>query len=142
MVVNLFYWFSVNTISFARCCALLNFVNREGKQPDVYPNDKSLNRRLKSHCNDYIDSIPELEVVRFFRNKSGAHLAFTDPRPEDNPATLLESVATNIGYARRRYRTGILKMGNGDHRSEYGEKSFSVTEVFEALKERYDWDYL
>lgn len=142
VVFNLFNWYSVNLVNFVNSVSLIEFLKIKGVQPEAFPENKHLVAGLKEHRKEYVDSIPELEVVKFFRHKSGAHLAFTDPRMSDNPATLVESLDIRFSFRQGRYVSGMVQRGRGDAMSEFGQKPWSLTENFEQLAARYDWEYL
>lgn len=46
--VNLFHWYSINLINYARCCGLVKFLNKEGVLPEYLAGDKYLIAELKT----------------------------------------------------------------------------------------------
>lgn len=139
--VNLFHWYSINLINYARCCGLVKFINKKGILPDYLAGDKELIAELKVEQKSYLDSIPELISVRHFRNKASAHLAYTDPKRDDNPATLIESMSIIPTFVQGEFRIGIMTRGRGDHKSSFSDHPWSLTENFKSLIPRYFKNY-
>lgn len=139
--VNLFHWYSINLINYARCCGLVKFINSNKVGVEQIANDKSLRDDLNNFQNDYLDSINELKSVKFFRNKASAHLAFNYPNRFDNSATLLESISIIPTFENGKLYVGKMIHGVGDEQSEFSNNSFSLTENFNSLIPRYFSNY-
>lgn len=140
--VNLFHWYSINLINYARCCGLVNFINLNKVGAEQISKDIGIKKELKKFQNNYLKSIPEIQSVIFFRNKASAHLAFTDPYDKDNSATLLESISIIPTFENGRIYVGKMTRGVGDEQSEFTNNSFSLTENFNSLIPRYFEKYL
>lgn len=140
--VNLFHWYSINLINYARCCGLVYFINSNKVGIEQIANDKALINDLNSFQNDYLDSIDELQSVIFFRNKASAHLAFNYPKKSDNSATLLESISIIPTFENGKLYVGKMIRAVGDEQSEFSKNAFSLTENFDSLIPRYFKNYI
>jgi len=132
-----FHWFSTSLINYARLCGFVvsraqNIITPEDLNP---PN----RQKIKQACTDYVESIPELELVKKWRNKISGHFALTDPRSDDNIATLEESVRDPIGFSDFRFRTNLMisskTMATETVDSEL--PTWALTETFELLTSRF-----
>lgn len=139
--VNLFHWYSINLINFAKCCGLVKFLNQKGVLPEYLAGDRDLINELKQVQKQYLDSIPELEPVKHFRNKASAHLAYTDPKNQDNPATLIESMSLIPYFVKGKFIIGAMTRQRGEHKSSFSKYSWSLTDNFESLIPRYFKNY-
>jgi hypothetical protein len=135
--VNLYHWYSINLINYAKCCGLIQFLNTKMVLPEYIAQNKDLLKELREEQNKYINQIPDLEPVKHFRNKAGAHLAFTDPKPDDNVATLLESMSIIPTYLNDKITIGALKRQRGKHVSSFADYQWSLTDNFDSLIPRY-----
>ncbi len=136
MGINLMHWYSINLMNFANCCGLVKFLNEKGIQPEKLSEDNGVRKDLKKYQKDYIDSIPELTPIKYFRNKASAHLAFTDPF-NDNAATLVESISLIPSFINGKLTIGTLKRGKGDVMSGFGDHEWSLVDNFDSLINRY-----
>ena len=92
-------------------------------------------------ASEYLDSvIPE---VRKWRNKMGAHSAFTDPKGDDSPANLfVSSIPWDIGFVDDAFVAGSITVSLG---SEDGgstsrqDMEWSLTCTHRKLACRYGW---
>src|SRR4051794_23240516 len=140
MVACLFHWFGVSLCNFAR---LVGFIRglKEGDftRADLTDQGKTKARVVKNSVDAYVQSISELQPVLVWRDKIAAHFAITDPRKDDNIATLDMSVVFPVTYASPRYRANYFQLirsnAAGVHTSALPE--WSVTEVYEQLAPRY-----
>ncbi len=137
IAVNLFHWYSVNVINYAKCCALVKFVNQKGILPEYLAKDKSLLADLKKTRDNYIKNIPELSPVKHFRDKAGAHLAYADPHKNDNPATLVESISIIPTMEHGRISIGGMTRSRGQHASSFGDHQWNIIDNFHQLVPRY-----
>lgn len=136
MGMNLFHWYSINLINFAKSCGLVKFLNKTGAQPERFVNDKSFIKELRDCQNEYISSIPELEPVHHFRNKASAHLAYTDPK-NDNAGTLVESMSLIPTLEHGKLTIGSLQRGQGEAMSSFGDFRWNLVDNFDSLIPRY-----
>ncbi|NEV93439.1 hypothetical protein G3567_04650 [Psychroflexus sp. YR1-1] len=135
--VNLFHWYSINLINYAKCCGLIKFLNEKMILPEYIALDKKLIAELRETQSNYINNITELIPVVHFRNKASAHLAFTDPKNYDNPATLIESMSIIPTYLEGKMTMGALKRKKGLHVSSFSEHQWNITDNFDSLIPRY-----
>lgn len=89
----MFHWFSISAVNLLRLIGLADIMNRQNwKSLDIAENRKE----ISAHCKDYVESvIPE---VLEYRNKVAAHFAITDPRKEDNVASLEYSIMPQVSW--------------------------------------------
>ncbi|NJM44229.1 MAG: hypothetical protein HC858_10130 [Brachymonas sp.] len=134
LIPCLFHWFGTSVCNYARLVGFLSgltsgaYTRQQAQDPKFY----SL---VRKHCSDYVDSVPELEPIKVWRNKVFAHFAITDPRKDDNAALLDASVMSPIAYFDSRLRVGGMTISlNG---SGADLPHWSVTESYEALCSRY-----
>jgi hypothetical protein len=139
--MNLFHWYSTNLINFAKCCGLVLFLNEKSVLPEQLASNQKLRTELIRMQNEYINGISELGPVKHFRDKAGAHLAYTDPFKNDNSATLIESISLCPIYQEGRMVIGGLTRSRGEHTSSFSKYPWSVTENFESLIPRYFQQY-
>ena len=137
MGINLCYWYSVHLMNYANTCALVQFIHQNGVLPEKIGEDSTLKKGLRDHRFSYLKSIQELVPIKFFRHKTGAHIALSDPHEKDNPATLINSLNITPAFINGRFKVGSVQWGKGDHLSEFGNHEWSLTENFESLKARY-----
>lgn len=135
--VNLFHWYSINLINYVKCCGLVSFLNLKMLAPDFIAHNKKLSTELKKYQQDYIKGISEIEPVLHFRNKAGAHIAFSDPKHYDNVATLLESISLIPVYENGKIYMGALKRERGGSISSFSNHKWSLTDNFESLIPRF-----
>lgn len=140
--INLFHWYSINIINFAKCCGLVKHINTYGIMPEKLAGDKNLIQQLKNDQKIYLESIPELQPVLHFRNKASAHLAYTYPTNNDNPATLIESMSIIPCFINGRIKVGAMTRSRGNHTSSFADHEWSLTENFESLIPRYFKEYM
>jgi hypothetical protein len=136
MGMNLIHWYSINLMSFAKCCGLIKFLNEKAVQPERFVEDKNLVKDLRKCQNEYISSIPELEPIKHFRNKASAHLAYTDPK-NDNAGTLVESMSLIPTLNNGKMTIGSLKRGKGEAMSSFGNYEWNIIDNFDSLIPRY-----
>jgi hypothetical protein len=140
MVACFFHWFGVSLCNFARLVGFIRGLkNGEFTRADLTDQSKMKARVIKNSVDAYIQSVPELQPVLVWRDKIAAHFAITDPRKDDNIATLDMSVVFPVAYDSPRYRANYFQMirssAAGTHVSGFPE--WSVTEVYEQLASRY-----
>lgn len=112
--MNLCFWYTVNLLNYARCCGLVQFIQIKRILPEALANNKSLIKELREFQKNYIDSVSDLTPIKHFRDKAGAHIAFTDPKEtHDNPATLIESLSLIPCFAAGRFTIGLMPRGKG-----------------------------
>lgn len=136
-----FHWFGVSLCNFARLVGYIRGVEKgEFARSDLH--DKTNFKTIKEAIDAYVASIPELANVLVWRNKVFGHFAITDPRKDDNIATLDMSVIFPVTFENR-YFVGGLTMTKGNATSSHTSQlpRWSVTEVFEALIPRFWSDF-
>ncbi len=129
-----FHWFGNTLCNFVRLAGFVYGIQSgsiERSEDNRHVSDKS----TKQFCDDYLNSIKEIEPIVFWRNKVFAHFAITDPRKSDNSAALDSSVMSPVIYMNERFRVGgFVSASRG---SEFEMPHWSVTETFEALSSRF-----
>lgn len=134
----LFHWFGVSVCNMARLVGFLRGLSTgDFTRSDLADSSKS--RSVRESVDDYISRVTELSSVVVWRNKVGAHFAITDPRKDDNPATLDMSVVFPVTFYDTRYYVGQMVLTRGSQTGAHTSAlpSWSVTEVFESLIPRY-----
>lgn len=138
MIACFFHWFGVSVCNYAR---LVGFI-RGLEKKQFTRNDlqavtafKGISKEIKA----YVEGISELADVLVWRNKVAGHFAITDPRADDNIATLNMSVMHPVSLENGIYYVGgfTLTQSNpsGTHTSAL--PMWSVTQVFESLMPRF-----
>lgn len=140
MVACFFHWFGVSLCNFVRLVGFIRGLkNGEFVRADLTDQAKTKARAIKNSVDAYVRSVPEVQPVLIWRDKIAAHFAITDPRKDDNIATLDMSVVFPVTYASPRYRANYFQMirsnGESAHASAFPE--WSVTGVYEQLSSRY-----
>jgi|TARA_B110001452_G_scaffold263895_1_gene266032 hypothetical protein len=136
--VNLFHWYSINLVNYAKCCGLVKFLNEKKVLPEYLAKNKDLIEELSETQKKYLNGIPELEPVRHFRNKAGAHLAFTDPNKKyDNPATLIESMSIIPTLINGKITIGGMTRKRGESVSSFSKYEWNLIDNFDSLIPRY-----
>jgi hypothetical protein len=134
----LFHWFGTSVCNYAR---LTGYIVR--KHEGIITDDSEVNnaskRQVKEACDSYLKSVNEISEVLKWRNKIGAHFALTDPRSDDNIATLEASIIYPVGFSGGRYRTSNFSYARieGDTSIVAEIPNWSLTETFEILCERF-----
>jgi hypothetical protein len=140
MVACFFHWFGVSLCNFARLVGFIRGLKRgEYARADLSDPAKTKARVIKNSVDLYVESVPELQPVLVWRDKIAAHFAITDPRKDDNIATLDMSLIFPVTYASPRYRANYFQMirSNAAGTTVSGFPEWSVTEVYEQLAPRY-----
>jgi hypothetical protein len=133
-----FHWFGNSICNYARLVGLI-VAKEQGEITEEDLQFEPEREKIRIACNNYIKSIPELEEVLKWRNKVSAHFALTDPRKEDNIATLEASIIYPVGFENGRYRTATMTFSRGDNEVNYDSEipKWSLTEIFEILENRF-----
>ena len=86
-----------------------------------------------------VKNVIEIKEVLLWRNKIAAHFAITDPRKDDNIATLEASLFYPAIFDNERYRTGAMIFSRGQENIsvESNIPYWSPTEVFELVAKRF-----
>jgi hypothetical protein len=139
LIPCIFNWFGISLINYARLVGFIGgladnkYQKTDLSNPGKYP-------LIKETCDDYVDSIRELNPVKKWRNKVTAHFAITDPRKSSDNADILEySIMHPVGFYGGRFYVGLGNMvitGSGDQLSNTFPQ-WSITEVYNGLKDRY-----
>lgn len=136
--VNLFHWYSINLINYAKCCGFVKFINENKILPEYLAKNKDLIEQLKNTQKKYLNGITELEPVLHFRNKAGAHLAFTDPDKNfDNSATLVESMSIIPTFINGKITMGAMTRKRGESVSSFSKYEWNLIDNFDSLIPRY-----
>ncbi|HEY3545582.1 MAG TPA: hypothetical protein VGK17_05780 [Propionicimonas sp.] len=130
----LFHWFGTTAINYARLVGYLHgLANGEYSRGDL-----AARGRVAAYCQRYVESVPELESVLYWRNKVFAHFAITDPHRLDSAGLLDVSTMHPVAYFNDRFRLGgVVASVQGD---EVEMPSWSLTETFENLAPRF-WPF-
>jgi hypothetical protein len=133
-----FHWFGNSICNYARLAGYI-VAREQGYVEDDYLQIEPARKKIKEACDDYVKSLPEIQEVLKWRNKVSAHFALTDPRKDDNIATLEASIIYPVGFETDRFRTGTMIFSKGDstvtHDSEIPR--WALTELFEELVIRF-----
>jgi hypothetical protein len=138
MLPSYFHWFGNSLCNYAR---LTGYIVAQ-EQGHVSNNDMQLEparRKIKKACDAYVQGLPEIQEILRWRNKVSAHYAITDPRKDDNIATLDASIIYPVGFAEERFRTGLMIFSQGNNNETYDSEipKWSLTELFENLINRF-----
>jgi hypothetical protein len=136
-VACFFHWFGVSVCNYARLTGFVRGIALgHFKRADLRDSGKF--KSIKASIDEYVATVSELREVMVWRNKVFGHFAITDPRKDDNIATLDMSVISPITFDGR-YCVGGMTMTRsgpgGSFTSELPE--WSITRVFESLIPRY-----
>lgn len=134
LVPCLFHWFGTSICNYARLVGFLSGLT-SGVYTREQASDPKFHAVVRKHCADYVDSVPELEPIKIWRNKVFAHFAIADPRKDDNAALLDASVMSPISYFDSRLRVGGMASSSSGAEAELPH--WSVTEAHETLIPRY-----
>ena len=113
-----FQWYAVSAYNYARLVGWL-----------IYGDTV----QAKAYVNRVMPNIAK------YRNKVAAHFAITDPRKDDNVATLSASVMTYIVYAKGRFYAGAAspKTIQGKEIEQSNIPAWSLTVAHQQLSERF-----
>jgi hypothetical protein len=133
-----FHWFGNTLCNYARLTGYIA-VREQGHVTDEDLQLEPERKKIKEACDNYVKTLPEISEVLKWRNKVSAHFALTDPRKDDNIATLEASIIYPVSFEFDRFRTGTMIFSKGDsevtHDSEIPR--WSLTEIFELLTNRF-----
>lgn len=138
MLPCFFHWFGNSLCNYARLTGYI--VARE--QGHVTDDDLQLEperKKIKKACDGYVNTLSEISEVLKWRNKVSAHFALTDPRRDDNIATLEASIIYPVCFNEDRFRTGGHTFSKGNSNEIYNSEipDWSLTETFEILADRF-----
>jgi|SRR6218665_485466 len=136
-----FHWFGNSICNYTRLVGLI-VAKEKNIITDADLDLEPEREKIRKACNDYIKSITELEEVLKWRNKVSAHFALTDPRKDDNIATLEASIIYPVGFDNGRYRTAPFNFVRGNDEVHYKSEipKWSLTETLELLENRF-WTF-
>lgn len=133
-----FHWFGNSLCNYARMTGYI-VAREQGHVTDADLQLEPERKKIKEACDNYVKTLPEIQEVLKWRNKVSAHFALTDPRKDDNIATLEASIIYPVGFEDDRFRTGTMIFSKGDstvsHDSEIPR--WALTEIFEELIKRF-----
>jgi hypothetical protein len=133
-----FHSYGTSICNYARLTGFI--VGREiGEITDADIQNPSNKKVIRGFCDDYMDSLAELKEVKKWRDKVSAHFALTDPRKDDNVATLEASIIYPVGLQNSRFKTGVMvyEKINGESSIASEIPAWSLTETFELLTKRF-----
>ena len=138
LIACTFHWFGVTVCNYARLVGFIRGLDKgEFTRADL--TDKSRFETIKQPIASYVGRVPELANVKVWRDKVSAHPAITDPRKDDNIATLDMSVIFPVSFENGLYVVGGMTLmksnSTGSHQSSLPQ--WSLTQVFESLIPRY-----
>jgi len=130
---SMFNWYATDLVNFIRLIGLIGALrNYKLKYKDV-SQDTAIRSTINEHCTNYIKKVhPDIYL---WRCKVSAHFALTDPRKEDNLATLESSVMFPVSYERPYLEAGGVKWVLGEDESQL--PNWKLTKVFEDLGPRF-----
>ncbi|WP_088330506.1 hypothetical protein [Lacimicrobium sp. SS2-24] len=126
---SMFHWFSTSSVNYLRLVGLIDIMNNNGwKSADISQNKKN----IRNHCTEYVkEVIPEIYK---WRNKVSGHFSITDPREEDNLASLEISIMPQTAWVKPYWYVGMMQWHSGGHSSEMPK--WSLTVEYEKLTKR------
>lgn len=135
MIPNYHHWFVLNITNYARCVALIDIMLKEKLETKDLIAHSSV---ISKHCSKYVrESIP---IMHGWRNKIVAHPSATDPRKDDNVATLQLSMMHMISYNMPYYYMGRSKLVIENMKTPL--EGWSLTRLFEdEIAPRY-WPHI
>lgn len=141
LLPSFFHWFGNSLCNYARLAGYI-VAREQGHVTDADLLHEPERKKIKAACDAYVKNISELKEVLKWRNKVSAHFALTDPRQEDNIATLEASIVYPVAFEMDRFRTGTLIFSKGDGATNYDSDipRWSLTEAFEFLIDRFGPD--
>ena len=133
-----FHWFGISVCNYSRLVGIIVSME-QGHLSDSDLGFAPNRTRIKKACSDYTKSVVEIQELIKWRNKVAAHFALTDPKNEDNIATLEASIFNPVQFENDRFKTGVFVITKFDEfNSETSEiPKWSITELFEDLSKRY-----
>lgn len=135
----IFHWYGNSLYNYARLAGFI--VGRElGCITDYDIEMEPQRKKIKNFCDSYVKEIKDLQEIVKWRNKVSAHFALTDPRNDDNIATMNSSIIFPIIIENNKFRTaGKMIMSLGDANNTYDSEipDWSLTESFELLAPRF-----
>jgi len=137
-IACLFHWLGGSACNLARLAGFVRGLAKgEFTRADLI--DPANYDTVKKSVDAYAKGLPELGNVLKWRNKVGAHFAITDPRKDDNIATLNMSVLFPVAFENGRYVVNSTVMTRSGSSGTFTSDipRWSVTEVFEAMILRY-----
>lgn len=129
-----FHWYGNTICNYARLVGFLSGVANGVFERSTTVDSKNYTT-IKRHCGAYVDSIPEMEAIKHWRNKVFAHFALTDPYRDDIATMLDVSVMSPITYLEGRFRVG--GMVHSTRGGEIEMPDWSITESHEKLSARF-----
>jgi hypothetical protein len=141
MLENSFYWFSNSMNNLIRLIGYIKIQDIDNI--DVMDSSEQNKRTIKNGVNQFRDSILQLADMIKWRNKVSGHFASTDPRADDNVATLVSSHCFPIQWdqANGGFKTGQITLSFPDENGNMISSEipiWSLTELYEVLTERFN----
>ncbi|MFT3879677.1 MAG: hypothetical protein QM703_08455 [Gemmatales bacterium] len=134
-----FHWFAVSVCNYARLAGFIRCIEKnEFSRADL--SDPTKFKAISTAIGNYVKGVSELTEVVRWRNKVASHYALTDPRPDDNIATLGMSTISWVAFDSGRYVSTNMTMITGNSTTGHSTSEipqWSVTEVFQSLIPRY-----
>lgn len=125
IVVAAFDWFVISVTNYARIVGLVDLMVTE-KWTSLELCEQQNQRRVKQHCDQYMKRV--LPNVSEWRNKVSAHPAATDPRSNDNQASIEHSLMCLVTYNKPYFEVSA-KWSTGGYSSQL--PSWTLTKVLE-----------
>jgi hypothetical protein len=137
LLPSFFHWFGNTVINYARLNGYL-VAREEGHITEEDLSFEPAREKIRLATKKYLEDFEELQDVLKWRNKVSAHFALTDPRKEDNIATMESSILSPVSFDFDRFRTHsmVITRGDAQHDFEPSIPCWSLTEVFEKVKDR------
>lgn len=138
MVACMFHWFGVSLCNYARLVGFIRGLDlKQFSRSDL--RTPSAFEGVSKSVSTYVSGISELAPVLVWRNKVAGHFAITDPRKQDNIATLDLSVMFPVSLDDGVYNVGGMQLTRSNSSGPFTSQipPWSVTQVFESLIPRF-----
>lgn len=149
-----YHWFGNSIVNFVRLFGYLKGMAL-GHLPRPPHSSNAIKKQIKNYCSDYVASVDEIRMPLIWRNKVFAHFANTDPRSSDSDDLLMNTLFYPVSFRQGKFVVGGWQIFNGPSPDfsdkdnlplpsnvvDSGLPSWSLTEVFEQIQNRYvvDW---
>ena len=130
ITVCCFHWFAISIINYVRLIGLIDIMNKNNwKVSDIAKNRE----KISKYCTEYVREV--IPAILLWRNKVAGHFAITNPRKEDNLATLEMSIMHPLTYLYPHYEVSAGKLSTEGETGEIPQ--WSLIKEFEKLIPRY-----
>ncbi len=130
---SIFNWYATDLVNFIKLIGLIDGLQTFRLNYNETFQKEEIRQKLNTHCATYLEKVHP--TIHQWRKKVSAHFALTDPRKEDNLATLEASVMFPVSYERPYFEAGGAKWTIGLDQSQL--PNWKLTQVFEELAPRF-----